>query len=293
MMLRARLRMMASPLVFVLVAIALTWLSAAACSALVEPSPGRTPTGLLRASLVYAAIVGWQPLVAFALVRRVLDRRRRLDYGLRPAATRCSLLSIALAIGMLAAAVAVDAVLTRASAAPDPLVAIDVSWAHALRSLSAFCGVVAVLWIQAIAEELAWRGYLLPRLMRTLGPWPGLLLHGALWGACYAPAFVVYAGVASLDRLAAFVVTCGLLGIILGWLRLASGSIYASAASNATLTICAGLPLVLEGTSPSFAAVFQPAGWLPLVVVIVVMASRASWRAAVVVPARALPEHVN
>ncbi|GBD16999.1 hypothetical protein HRbin26_01910 [bacterium HR26] len=32
----------------------------------------------------------------------------------------------------------------------------------------------------AFGEEFGWRGYLLPRLMTLLGPWPGLVLHGAI-----------------------------------------------------------------------------------------------------------------
>jgi membrane protease YdiL (CAAX protease family) len=292
-MLRARLQVVGPPLLFVAIAISLTWISAAALSgAFGDPAAEPSASGLLRASLVYAAVVGWQPLVAFALVRR-LERQRSIDYGLRPAAPGCSLLSIAVAIAVLAAAALVDAVLTRSSHPVPWPAAAGASWVTALSSVAAFAGVVAVLWLQAVAEELAWRGYLLARLMRALGPWPGLILHGALWGLCYAPVFVVVGGMQSLDRVAAFVVTCSLLGVILGWLRLASGSIYASAASNATLTICAGLPLVLQGASSYLVAVFEPVGWLALLAAIGVFASRASWRSRIVVPSRRMPEHVN
>jgi hypothetical protein len=90
-----------------------------------------------------------------------------------------------------------------------------------------------------------------------------------------------------------FVATCGLLGIILGWLRLASGSIAASAACNATLTICAGLPLVLQGVSPPLGAVFEPAGWLPMLLLVLLIAMRSPLRAAVAVPRRRIPEHLN
>ena len=268
--------------VFVVVAVALTWLTAAVCP---SPSP---ESGLLRASLIYAAVVGWQPLAALAIARRVFDQRRRIDYGLRPITPRYSVLSVALAAGVLATAAIVDALVrTPAAAAPTTL---DLSWSHTVASVAALSGVVAVLWLQAIAEELGWRGYLLPRLMRTIGPWPGLVVHGALWGICYAPVFLVNG---EPERVGAFVVTCALLGVVLGWLRLTSGSIYASAASNAMLTICAGLPLVLQGTSSIASAVFSPIGWLPLLVVIAAIASRASWRAAVVAPSPAVPDYVN
>jgi hypothetical protein len=43
--------------------------------------------------------------------------------------------------------------------------------------------------------------------MAACGPWPGLLVHGALWGICYAPVFVIGGG-GGVARAASFVVTC-------------------------------------------------------------------------------------
>ena len=93
--------------------------------------------------------------------------------------------------------------------------------------------------------------------------------------------------------MASFVVTCALLGVLLGWLRLASRSVLARAASNATLTICAGLPLVLQGTPSPLGAVFEPAGWIPMLLLIALIAAHAPLRRAIAVPERGLPEHVN
>ena len=291
-MLRARLTALAPSLGFVTLAVSLTWLSAALLADAFAPRAEASPSTLLHAALLYAAIVGWQPLVALALVTRIeRQRQRQLDYGLRPAAAGWPLLSIAVAIALLAAAAAADALLSHATRNAQPPLALDGSWARAASTFAAFAGVIAVLWLQAIAEELAWRGYLLARLMRTLGPWPGLVFHGALWGLCYAPVLAVTVGGAG--RIAGFVITCSLLGVVLGWLRLASGSIYASAASNATLTICAGLPLVLQGASPYLVAVFEPVGWLPLLAAIALLASRASWRSRIAVPSRRVPDHIN
>jgi membrane protease YdiL (CAAX protease family) len=291
MAIRPTARARAGPLVFVALTLALTWTSAwLLASAPVTDGP--VSTRLLRASLVYVAAVGWQPLAVLLLVRRVVDRGW-LDRGGHAMTTRYLALGIGLPIVLLIGAALVDSIIgpsVRTQVGPS----IAPTWIDSALAVSAFLGVLAVLWAQAIIEEVAWRGYLLPRLMRAVGPWGGLLLHGLLWGACYAPVLLVGAAPEGPWRAACFVVTCGLLGALLGWLRLASGSIAASATCNATLTICAGLPLVLQDmTPPILGAVFGPAGWLPMLLVIVVVACRPSLRAAVVTPVRPVASHLN
>ena len=132
-----------------------------------------------------------------------------------------------------------------------------------------------MLWIQAIVEEVGWRGYLLPRLMQRAGRGRGFSCTD-FWGAVLLAGVLVVGDSNDLWRAASFIVTCGLLGILLDWLRLASGSIAASATCNATLTLAAGLPLVLHGMTPMLSAIFEPAGWLPMMLVIVWIASRPS-----------------
>lgn len=273
---------------------AVTLLLTSATSALVAGTwsdEGAPTTRLLHASLLYAAVVGWQPLVALLLVRRLLDRRF-VDHGQRTISRRFTWFSIAIPIGLLGGAALVDVVvISPGTRVADVQLAGD--GADVLLAVCAFVGVVAVLWMQAIVEELAWRGYVLPRVMEALGPWPGLFVHGVLWGGCYAPVLLIGNGDAQFLRMAGLVVTCGLLGIVLGWLRLASGSIAASAACNATLTICAGLPLVLQGVSPPLGAVFEPAGWLPMLLLVFLIAIRSSLRVAIAVPRQRIPEHLN
>ncbi len=279
-----RLRELDGAMMFVVVTLALTLASALACvpaADAVEPSA----RAMLRASVIYVAVVGWQPLVGFAIARRYFTDERPFDDGIRPVALRDSLFSVIVAAFVLAVAVVVETMLSHRIGEATPQVTVDLSWTASVRLIVAFVAIVAILWLQAIIEELAWRGYVLPRLMRTLGAWPGLLVHGLLWGLCYSPLFAVNG--ASLLQSLGYVVTCGLLGVLLGWLRLASRSIYASAASNATLTICAGLPMLLIGGGSRFSAAFQPPGWLPMVAVIAVIFVHRRWRSAITIPWRA------
>jgi membrane protease YdiL (CAAX protease family) len=274
----ARFRELDGPAVFVIITAVFTLIAAVLCLPLAEridPVAG----AVLRASVIYVAVIGWPPLVAVAITRRWFSELQSPpDDGIRSVPARGSMLSIAIALFVLAVAFVIELTLDQ-QLEEQPSVLGELSWSELLRVVIAFVIAIAILWIQAIVEELAWRGYLLPRLMRTLGPWRGLAVHGFVWGVCYAPLFA--ASGASIARSLDYVVTCGLLGFVLGWLRLATNSIYASAASNATLTICAGLPLLLVGQPSRFSAAFQPSGWLPLAVVVAAIAWYRPWRSAI------------
>lgn len=285
-----RLRELDGAMAFVLVTIALTLGSALLCVPAADAiEPGAR--SMLRASVIYVAVVGWQPLVGFAIARRWFADERPFDDGIRAVPLRDSLFSIVVAAFVLAVAVATETFLSQRIGVQPAQLSLDLPWAASLRLLVAFVAIIAILWLQAIVEELAWRSYVLPRLMRTLGPWPGLVAHGLLWGLCYSPLFAV-AGASGWQALG-YVVTCGLLGVLLGWLRLAARSIYASAASNATLTICAGLPMLLIGGGSQFSAAFEPPGWVPMLAVIALIIVHRRWRNAITIPWRRLPEHVN
>lgn len=285
-----RLRELNGAVVFVTMTVALTLASALACIPVareLEPSAG----AMFRASVIYVAVVGWQPLVAFAISRRLFGEPHAFDDGIRPVALRHSMFSVIVAVFVLGVAVVIETMIHHTDGIAAPEVLSTFSWSTVVRLVMAVVAIVAILWIQAIIEEVAWRGFLLPRLMRALGPWPGLIVHGLVWGLCYSPLFAV-AG-ATVMRSLTYVVTCGLLGVVLGWIRLSTRSIYASAASNATLTICAGLPLLLVGETSRFSAAFGPPGWLPLVGVVLMIAWHRPWRRAVAIPWRRIPEPVS
>ncbi|PRX66283.1 pimeloyl-ACP methyl ester carboxylesterase [Nonomuraea fuscirosea] len=105
-----------------------------------------------------------------------------------------------------------------------------------LSALATGFGLFVLLLPLAFCEEWAWRGFLLPRL-RPLGPWPALLLSGLIWGLWHLPG---YAGTNATAGLVPFLVTTVFFGVLLGWLRLASGLIWpgviAHAVNNTLIT---------------------------------------------------------
>jgi membrane protease YdiL (CAAX protease family) len=87
----------------------------------------------------------------------------------------------------------------------------------------------------AFGEELGWRGYLLPRLMRAGWPSP-LLLSGIVWGVWHLPLFVFtgYAHGALVLSLLMFTLLTVLFGVFIGWLRLTSGSVFVATMAHAS-----------------------------------------------------------
>jgi uncharacterized protein len=108
---------------------------------------------------------------------------------------------------------------------------------------------VTVGWVNtvpALAEEWGWRGWLLPALL-PLGRWPAILLVGVLWGLWHAPIVLLgydYPLQPAPLRLLLMVGFCVVVGSLLGWLRLRSGSVWPSAIGHGFVNAAAGLPVV-------------------------------------------------
>lgn len=281
-------------LVFLLLTFGLSWGPALLFQRDWSGREGPFATELLAASLFYALTMGWQPLAAVWIVRRWVEPRGYLDQGLKPA--RPSFLAVA---AMAPLALAVAAILVAwglhgvgllplsESAAVAPAAASGApGLSNAVLVTAAFVCSLLLVWVQALAEEVGWRGYFLVRLMERIGPWRGLLLHGLLWGLWYAPplVFATQGLTRAPLRSTTFVLTCALLGALLGWLRLASRSVVPATVANAVLTLSAGLPLLLQGTEVGLrGAAYAPPGWLPMAGVLAALAL-GRCRAAVAVP---------
>jgi len=105
------------------------------------------------------------------------------------------------------------------------------------------------LWsVHLLGEEIGWRGFLLPRLMKAgLGQWQALILSGAIWGLWHAP--LALSGCAFAPHpfigILVFVVSLTLYGIVFGWLMLASGSVWVPAVAHAALDTTARRVMLL------------------------------------------------
>ena len=137
-----------------------------------------------------------------------------------------------------------------------------------------------------IGEELGWRGYLLPALVERLGTWPALLVSGAIWGLWHAPVILLGYNFGRTDLTGVLLMTaaCVLLGILFGWLRLASGNVWPAVFAHGGFNAAGGLLLLLvaAGESPDFAVV-GPLGfvaWGVMAVVIAVVVAVPRLRAA-------------
>jgi len=135
----------------------------------------------------------------------------------------------------------------------------------------------------SVGEEVGWRGWLLPSLM-PLGTWPALLLSGAIWGLWHSPLILLgyNFGHASLLGVALMTMGCVMFGILLGWLRLRSGSVWPAVVAHGAFNAAAGfLSLVIAAGAVADPAVVGPLGmvaWVVMAVVIVVLLATGQFR---------------
>ena len=129
-----------------------------------------------------------------------------------------------------------------------------------------------------IGEEFGWRGWLLTSL-RSLGTWPALLIIGVVWGLWHAPLILLgyNFGRPDITGVGFMVGGCIMVGILFGWLRLRTGSVWPAVFAHAALNGSAGMLLALflgtgaQTPDPARVAFLGVAGWIVSAVVIVVL----------------------
>jgi len=90
---------------------------------------------------------------------------------------------------------------------------------------------------RTLGEEIGWRGFLLPRLVRQTGFTVGCLLSGCVWALWHYPVllFADYnSGTSPAYALTCFTLMVLAASFIWGWLRLKSGSLWTSALLHAS-----------------------------------------------------------
>jgi len=157
--------------------------------------------------------------------------------------------------------------------------------------LIGFIPFTAIFILPCLLEEIGWRGFLLPKLM-SLGQLPALFLSGALWGFWHTPFKLVdinngHPRILFLYALVFFPLFDSLFGVLVGWTRLKSGSIwpavimhavYDSTATVLPMFFAHGFPRdqhllnsPLLSADPLHTSITGWPGWILLSVVIAIM----------------------
>ncbi len=140
--------------------------------------------------------------------------------------------------------------------------------------------------VPAVGEELDWRGYLFPRLLR-LGTVPAIVVSGVVWGLWHAPLLVLgynYPGTSPAVAIAAMCGMTTVMGAILAWVRMRSNSVWPAALGHGAVNAAAGFTFVLAEAGSTVdttqASILGWSGWIVPTAVVVVLVVRQRLRPA-------------
>ncbi|MBA8825147.1 hypothetical protein FHX42_002498 [Saccharopolyspora lacisalsi] len=166
------------------------------------------------------------------------------------------------------------------------ILALLVSYAFTLYDWTGFpvrdvlVDVVLLGWLgilPALGQEWGWRGYLV-RALLPLGQPAAFLVSGVLWGLWYSPLLVLGYNYPTVPVVASFIMMicyCTLVGTLLGWLRLATRSVWPAVIAQTFLGAAAGLPAMLNGAGQPVSHVTEGLlswpGWIVLGVLVLVL----------------------
>ena len=173
-------------------------------------------------------------------------------------------------------------------ASPQGREALEKVSLHQMLALNVASGILIAPLVNALpifGEEWGWRGYLLPRLW-SLGPWRALVLHGAIWGLWHAPIILMGYNYPKHPVLGVLlmVLLCVLMGILFGWLRLATGSVWPAVIAHASINGLAPLVSVLGKNGVDFDTALVGMTGLPGFLLLGALVGILVWRRQVPVP---------
>lgn len=251
--------------VYVVVSFGLAWLVALP----IWLSGGPDSPALAAMITITGMVMMFTPAVATLLVMLVFrvpvkDRLRFLGmWPLRPAKrvvwfTVCAILVppiIVLKVTLISAALGLvqldltefsgfAALLQSQLAGLDPAIAASmppVGLLVAVQLLSIPLGAL-INSVFAFGEEVGWRGWLLPALL-PLGTWPALIISGVIWGLWHSPLILLGYNFGYTDwrGVALMVGGCVAWGVLFGWARLRSASVWPAVVGHGALNAAAGL----------------------------------------------------
>ena len=130
----------------------------------------------------------------------------------------------------------------------------------------------------AFGEEWGWRGFLLFKLL-PLGQWPALVFSGALWGLWHTPVVLLGYNYPLHPRFGVLLMTifCVIMGILFGWMRLATGSIWPAVIGHGTLSAAGVFGYVFADADQTIdtahVTILGWTGWvLPLLTILLLIA---------------------
>lgn len=137
--------------------------------------------------------------------------------------------------------------------------------------------VVLLNCVATFGEEIGWRGWLLPNLL-PLGTVPALVLSGAVWGLWHAPVILLGYNYQRTDLVGVLLMVgwCTLLGIVFGWLRLRSASVWPAVVAHAAVNASVNTLALLMASGQSLDAVYGTLlgwpGWILLAATVAALA---------------------
>ncbi|WP_243792361.1 CPBP family intramembrane glutamic endopeptidase [Saccharopolyspora gloriosae] len=131
--------------------------------------------------------------------------------------------------------------------------------------------------IPAFGEEIGWRGYLTSALL-PLGQPAAFLVTGILWGLWHAPLLILGYNYPNAPIVVAFLMMvcfCSLLSALLGWLRLATDSVWPAAIAHGFVNAAAGFGILFSAAGHPVDNVTSGllgwSGWIVLALAILVL----------------------